>query len=389
MKKINLLIYIVYGMLFAQDRSLVINECMPNNYQTAEDQDGEYNDWLELYNVSNTAKNLQGYFLSDRRSVPTKFEFPYVEIESQDYLIIWLDKDTMQTGLHTNFKLSASNEQVYFFDPDTNLIDYVHFLNMQADESIARTKDGNGPFQITSPSFNSSNGNNSSGIVINEWMAWNASEEEDEFGEYNDWIELYNNSNVSINLQGYFLSNKANEETKYQFPDINIGANDYLILWADEDTLQGALHLPFKLDSERDDIVLARPDTSTIDYFFHQEVDSNLTQARIPNGFGNIARGNSTLSNSNQPYVLITEQEKPEFTLYPNPCSDFVILNNLENDTEYYELLDTKGCLLKRIHISNEPTLINTEQYKSGIYYVRNSKNKLLPFIKTSTNLLN
>ena len=120
MKKLNLLLYIACGMLFAQDRSLVINECMPNNHQTAADQDGEYNDWLELYNVSNTAINLQGYFLSDRRSVPTKFQFPYIEIGAQDYLILWFDKDTMQMGLHTNFKLSASSEQVYLFNPDTN-----------------------------------------------------------------------------------------------------------------------------------------------------------------------------------------------------------------------------------------------------------------------------
>jgi hypothetical protein len=359
---------------------------MPNNTLTAADQDGEYNDWVELYNTSNSSINLQGYFLSDRRSEPTKFQFPYVSIAANDYLIIWVDKDSLQTGLHTNFKLSASSEQVYFFSPDTNLIDYVHFYNMQADESIARTKDGNGPFEVTNSSYNSTNGNKPAGIVINEWMAWNASAEQDEFGEYNDWIELYNNSNLNINLQGYFLSNKANEETKFQFPDISIGANDYLILWADEDTLQGSLHLPFKLDSERDDIVLARPDTSTIDYFFHQEVDSNLTQARIPNGLGNIAKGNSTLSFSNQAYVSINEETKSEFTLHPNPCSSFVSIESLDNETQYFDLLDVKGCLLERTSTTGKQTLINTAHFKSGIYYIRSSKNRLLPLIKTSVN---
>jgi len=386
MKKLSLLLFLVSYTLSAQERTVVINECMPNNTYTAADQDGEYNDWVELYNISNSTVNLQGYFLSDRRSEPTKFQFPNVSIAAQDYLIIWVDKDSMQAGLHTNFKLSASSEQVYLFSPDTNLIDYVHFFNMQADESIARTKDGNGPFEVTNSSYNSTNGNKPAGLVINEWMAWNASEEQDEFGEYNDWIELYNNSNLSINLQGYFLSNKANEETKFQFPDISIGANDYLILWADEDTLQGSLHLPFKLDSERDDIVLARPDTSTIDYFFHQEVDSNLTQARIPNGLGNIAKGNSTLSFSNQVYVSITEEEKPEFTLHPNPCSNFVTINSLNEDTEYFDLLDTKGSLLERIHTTRNSTHINTGYFKSGIYYIRSSKNRILPLINTSVN---
>jgi len=386
MKKLSLLFFLACYTLSAQERTVVINECMPNNTLTAADQDGEYNDWVELYNTSNSSINLQGYFLSDRRSEPTKFQFPYVSIAANDYLIIWVDKDTLQTGLHTNFKLSASSEQVYFFSPDTNLIDYVHFYNMQADESIARTKDGNGPFEVTNSSYNSTNGNKPAGIVINEWMAWNASAEQDEFGEYNDWIELYNNSNLNINLQGYFLSNKANEETKFQFPDISIGANDYLILWADEDTLQGSLHLPFKLDSERDDIVLARPDTSTIDYFFHQEVDSNLTQARIPNGLGNIAKGNSTLSFSNQAYVSINEETKSEFTLHPNPCSSFVSIESLDNETQYFDLLDVKGCLLERTSTTGKQTLINTAHFKSGVYYIRSSKNRLLPLIKTSVN---
>ena len=48
---------------------------------------------------------------------------------------------------------------------------------MQADQSIARTHDGNGPFKILSPTFDSSNGNHPSGLVINEWMPFNESEE--------------------------------------------------------------------------------------------------------------------------------------------------------------------------------------------------------------------
>ena len=64
------------------------------------------------------------------------------------------------------------------------------------------------PFKILNPTFDSSNGNHPSGLVINEWMPFNENEEEDEFGEYNDWIELFNNSNQSINLEGYFISNK-------------------------------------------------------------------------------------------------------------------------------------------------------------------------------------
>ena len=91
---------------------------MPNNSLTASDQDGEFNDWVEFYNNSNTAINVEGYFLSDRKNTPTKFTFPNLVLNPNDFLIVWLDKDTLQEGLHTNFKLTASGEQVYLFNPD-------------------------------------------------------------------------------------------------------------------------------------------------------------------------------------------------------------------------------------------------------------------------------
>tara|TARA_A100000164_G_scaffold378496_1_gene420266 strand:- start:792 stop:1940 length:1149 start_codon:yes stop_codon:yes gene_type:complete len=371
MKNIIIALCLINNVLMAQNRNIVINECMPNNSNTASDQDGEFNDWVELYNTSNSAINLEGYFLSDRRSQPTKFKFPNIIVQPEDYLIIWVDTDSTQTGLHTNFKLSASSEQVYLFNTDTNLIDYVHFYNMQADQSIARTHDGNGPFKILSPTFDSSNGNHSSGLVINEWMPFNESVEEDEYGEYNDWIELYNNSNQSINLEGYFLSNKANEATKYQFPNISIGSHEYLVLWADEDTLQGDLHLPFKLDSERDDIVLARPDTSTIDYFFHHHVDSNLTQARIPNGTGNIEVGMSTIGSVNEAFISIRDTNTPEFSIYPNPCNDFFTIEKVNNEVQYFELIDSKGAVFKTIYSKDLHTQVKLTNLESGLYILK------------------
>ena len=371
MKNIIIALCLINNVLMAQNRNIVINECMPNNSNTASDQDGEFNDWVELYNTSNSAINLEGYFLSDRRSQPTKFKFPNIIVQPEDYLIIWVDTDSTQTGLHTNFKLSASSEQVYLFNTDTNLIDYVHFYNMQADQSIARTHDGNGPFKILSPTFDSSNGNHSSGLVINEWMPFNESVEEDEYGEYNDWIELYNNSNQSINLEGYFLSNKANEATKYQFPNISIGSHEYLVLWADEDTLQGDLHLPFKLDSERDDIVLARPDTSTIDYFFHHHVDSNLTQARIPNGTGNIEVGMSTIGSVNEAFISIRDTNTPEFSIYPNPCNDFFTIEKVDNEVQYFELIDSKGAVVKTIYSKDLHTQVKLTNLESGLYILK------------------
>jgi hypothetical protein len=349
---------------------------MPNNSLTASDQDGEFNDWVEFYNNSNTEINVEGYFLSDRKNTPTKFTFPNLILSPNNFLIVWLDKDTLQEGLHTNFKLTASGEQVYLFNPDTNLIDFVHFTNMPADISIARTFDGNGSFAVSMPTFNQSNGLKENGLVLNEWMANNTNTIADEHGEYNDWIELYNNSNQSINIMGYFLSNKANEATKYTFPNLIINAYDYLVLWADEDTLQGNLHLPFKLDSERDDIILSKPDTSTIDYFFHHNIDSNITMARIPNGTGDIALGNSTFQSSNLPYVSLKDNVENELQVYPNPCSSYLFLENLDPRLKYIDLTSINGTIIKRFHKPFGNSKIDISEYQSGVYFIKTSENK-------------
>ncbi len=302
-------------------------------------------------------------------------------IGANEYLIVWVDKDSTQVGLHTNFKLTASSEQLYLFNPDTNLVDYVHFFNMQEDESIARTFDGNGPFHVTSPTYNSSNGNQPSGVVINEWMAWNADQDQDEYGEYNDWIELYNNSNQSINLSGYFLSNKANEATKYQFQNTIIGANEYLVLWADQDSLQGDYHLPFKLDSERDDIILSRPDTSTIDYFFHHNVDSNKTQARLPNGIGNIYSSLSTIDGFNQDVVSVREQRLNNLRIHPNPTSGQLIITKINSTKEHLEMYSSQGKHLKTIILKDNKTVVDLSDIPLGLYYLKSNSLKMTPVI--------
>ena len=359
---------------------------MPNNSLTASDQDGEFNDWVEFYNNSNTAINVEGYFLSDRKNTPTKFTFPNLVLNPNDFLIVWLDKDTLQEGLHTNFKLTASGEQVYLFNPDTNLIDFVHFTNMPADISIARKFDGNGSFAVSMPTFNQSNGLKENGLVLNEWMANNTNTTADEHGEYNDWIELYNNTNQAINIGGYFLSNKANEATKYKFPQMQINAHDYLIVWADEDTLQGNLHLPFKLDSERDDIILSRPDTSTIDYFYHHNVDSNITMARIPNGLGNIALAVSTFESSNLPYLKLEENAKIDLLIFPNPCVNFVSIKNINEAIEYIDLVDLDGKKLERFNTENRHLEIDFSNYKSSIYFLKTSNEQVYKIVKRAVN---
>lgn len=137
---------------------LVINELMASNDITIADQDGEFDDWVELYNNGTSAIDLAGYFLSDDDSNPGKWEFPAdANIGPGQYLIIWADEDGGQDGLHANFKLSAGGEVLILSDPDTMIVDAITFDEQTTDVSYGRYPNGTGDFRFMGPTFNAEN----------------------------------------------------------------------------------------------------------------------------------------------------------------------------------------------------------------------------------------
>lgn len=139
-------------------KNIVINELLPMNKKSGADQNGQYDDWIELYNLSDTDIDLSGCFLSDSKKNPAKWKFPDGTIIGRNnFLIVWADADTLQTGLHTNFKLSADGEKVLFSSPDLQLIDQVEYPATSVEQSYARIPNGTGGFVWTNPTFNKPN----------------------------------------------------------------------------------------------------------------------------------------------------------------------------------------------------------------------------------------
>jgi hypothetical protein len=145
---------------------LVINEIMAGNVTAVADQNGEYDDWVELYNGNNFSLNLNGYFLSDNENELTKWTFPNITIPANDYLIVWCDTaGGTQSGLHTTYRLSADQEEVYLTDPTGTVVDAVHFVNMITDKGYARVPNGSGVMQYQTHTYDATNQN---GTGIND-----------------------------------------------------------------------------------------------------------------------------------------------------------------------------------------------------------------------------
>lgn len=138
---------------------VVINEVMPLNTSTAADQNGEYDDWIELLNTTGHPIDLSGSYLSDNQLNQAKWAFPSgTTIAPGQYLIVWADEDGSQPGLHANFKLAAGGERVTLSDASGfNKVDEIEFANAVPDVSFARCPDGTGAFGLAAPTFQSAN----------------------------------------------------------------------------------------------------------------------------------------------------------------------------------------------------------------------------------------
>lgn len=136
------------------DSIVVINELMPVNTTVVSDPDGEFDDWIELYNMSSEARDLSGWFLSDNEKHISKWQFPpATTIAGKGYLVIWADDDSAQIGLHSNFKLSSLGEEVLLSDSDGNLMDKVLYPGQTLELSYSRNPDGEGVFKWQIPTF--------------------------------------------------------------------------------------------------------------------------------------------------------------------------------------------------------------------------------------------
>ncbi len=150
--------YSLYSQVTPGGYNLVINEFLASNTVTKADQDGEFDDWIELYNHSSNAVSLDSIYLSDSYSNLLKWKFPDgIVIQPKDYLVVWADDDATQAGLHATFKLSASGERIALTHATAGIIDSISFGAQTADVSMQRCPDESGGFVFATPSFADTN----------------------------------------------------------------------------------------------------------------------------------------------------------------------------------------------------------------------------------------
>lgn len=145
----------------ARSQQIHLNEVMASNSSIIADEDGDYGDWIEIYNSGETPISLDGYGLSDDYDSPFRWVFPDTTLDAGSFMLIWAtNKDRSAPGseLHTNFAISSSGEEVILTHPDSTRIDELPPREIPTDWSVGRQPDGIGEwFYFDDPTPGSAN----------------------------------------------------------------------------------------------------------------------------------------------------------------------------------------------------------------------------------------
>jgi hypothetical protein len=150
--KTRLLIVLCFLLsLTIKAQGVVINEIITSNSEVITDDDGSYEDWIELYNSSSSAINLSGYGLTDLSSNPYQWVFPEYWIEPGEYLLIWCsdkNRTDINNDLHTNFKISSGGETITLTDNNGVTVDSYPAIVIPQNYTYGRQPDGGSTFMI-------------------------------------------------------------------------------------------------------------------------------------------------------------------------------------------------------------------------------------------------
>ena len=129
----------------------VVNEILASNQAVLADPEGEFDDWVEIYNPEGTDLDLRGYFFSDDPEEPTKWRIAGEEavvVPANGYVLLWLDGDTEAGTTHLPFRLNAEGDFFLLTSHDgVTVLEEIALPLQHPDISYGRTAGGGETFR--------------------------------------------------------------------------------------------------------------------------------------------------------------------------------------------------------------------------------------------------
>jgi len=272
---------------------VLITELMEKNRSVGTDEDGEYSDWIEIANLSDTDVPLENWRIADRED-RWGWSFPALTLSAGERLLVFADrKDRAQTPPHTDFALSE-RDAVCLYDATGAIVDRVACAGCEDDVSLARTADGEWELcQHPTPGFeNTPEGfeayqqtlTAAGPLAIQEVMVAN-------FGIFTagvsndlDWVEIKNISSEAVRLSDYYLSDKLASPFLYRLPEQMLYPGACLVLVCDDDPagFYGSVYSTgFKLGSEHEQLYLSDGEGRRVDAVTLCDIPYNASCGRM------------------------------------------------------------------------------------------------------------
>ncbi len=348
----------------------IISEVMSSNRNALASEDGEYYDWIELYNPTQTAINLNGFALSDDLNEPAKFVLPAYMLQPGSFVVFFASGKAIESEYHAGFKISSQGETIYLADPYAHIKDQVTVAHMSPNFSYQRdltnTSVWNASESFSPGYFNDEGGHQeyvqslritSTDIKINEVMSSNLITITDEDGDYSDWIEITNKSDAPVDISGYALSDDESAPRDWLFPDGTIiNPGEYLLVFLsgkDKVGKNGELHASFRLNSMNDTVLCANVQGQILDIWDVLEPGDDVSIEIVP------------------------ESGIAQYTTHPTPGYE-----NTEDGYNQFQqnqgVSQNSGVIISEIMLGNDTTLEdNYGEYPDWIELYNNTEERI------------
>ena len=243
-------------------------------------------DWVEIFNQSGNAVNLQGWTLEDSSNTNIFTLAAATSIAANSYIVIQCDPLTTEANV-ARFGLDRQSERLILRNASGSIVDVVTIGTQVSEQSVGRIE---GRLELTAPTLGAPNSPAALGspesLVINEWLA-------DAAAGHSDWFEIHNtNSDLPVSLRGLFLtlSNQVFEVCSASF----VGPNGHVQIFADE--LARPNSVDFKLPAAGATIELLDEAGRVLTSLTYDQQAENISEGRYPDATENVIRFPSTPS---------------------------------------------------------------------------------------------
>ena len=214
-------------------------------------------------------------------------------------------------------------------------------------------------------------------VSISEFMARNESVLLEGYEQPQDWIELYNDADVPVNLAGWWLTDSSLNLEKWRFPDIEIGAKSYLLVFATSHPSDGdRISANFKLDADGEYLGLINA---------HGEVVQEFAPG-FPRQFVDVAYGFDPVDLI-QTYLGVPTPGRANVSSPYGPVADVAASHASGYYDEAIEValsVETPNAIIRYTLDGSEPTQTSGVQYQVPVRVSRDNNSARNGFLQRS-----